>query len=78
MILCGVLHVTYQAPEQATTGEFMMTVLFACYFLLLKSTDEFHRLEVVACIYIDDLKMDSIQNGRGKLGPDFSCWRQLG
>lgn len=74
MILCGVLHVTYQAPKQPTTGEFMMVVLFACYFLLLKSTDDLRRLEVIACIYIDDLKMDSIQNGRGKLGPDFPRW----
>ncbi|KAJ5623534.1 hypothetical protein N7490_012139 [Penicillium lividum] len=64
MTLCGVLHVTYQAPEQ-TNGEFMVCVLFNSYFLIAKTVDDSHRLEVVACIYMDDLKMDTIQNGRG-------------
>lgn len=65
MVLCGVLHVTYQAPEQHTTGEFMVSALFTSYFLLARSSDDFRRLDVVACIYIDDLKMDAVQNGRG-------------
>lgn len=65
MILCGVLHVTYQAPE-GSMGEFMVCVLFNCYFLLAKGIDDFRRLEAVACIYVGDLKMDTLQNGRGK------------
>ncbi|KAJ5976311.1 hypothetical protein N7481_010018 [Penicillium waksmanii] len=64
MTLCGVLHVTYQTPEQ-TIGDFMVCILFKCYFLLAKGTDDSRRLEIVACIYMDDLKMDYIQNGRG-------------
>ncbi|KAJ5161394.1 hypothetical protein N7492_006786 [Penicillium capsulatum] len=78
VILCGVLHVTYQAPEQHTTGEFMVSALFGCYFLLARSTEDFRRLEVVACIYIDDLKMDAVQNGRGLhcYGCSFS-WKLL-
>lgn len=64
MTLCGVLHVTYQTPDQ-TIGDFMVCVLFNCYFLLAKGTDDSRRLETVACIYMDDLRMDSIQNSRG-------------
>lgn len=66
MTLCGVLHVTYQTPEQ-TVGDFMVCMLFKCYFLLAKGTDDSRRLEIVACIYMDDLKMDYIQNGRGMI-----------
>ena len=65
LTLCGVLHVTYQTPEQ-TTGEFMVSVLFNCYLLLARGIDDLHRLEIVACIYMDDLKMETLQNGRGK------------
>ncbi|KAJ5909406.1 hypothetical protein N7504_004049 [Penicillium tannophilum] len=64
MILCGVLHVTYQTSEQIA-GDFMVCVLFNNYFLIAKIIDDSHRLEAVACIYMDDLKMDTIQNGRG-------------
>ncbi|KAJ6114362.1 hypothetical protein N7486_000140 [Penicillium sp. IBT 16267x] len=64
MILCGVLHVTYQTSE-LITGDFMVCILFNGYFLITKATVDYHRLVVIACIYMDDLKMDTIQNGRG-------------
>ncbi|KAJ5621420.1 hypothetical protein N7528_006203 [Penicillium herquei] len=64
MTLCGVLHVTYRTQEH-TAGEFMVSVLFNCYLLLGRIRDEAHGLEVLACIYIADLKMDTLQNGRG-------------
>lgn len=64
MTLCGVLHVTYQTSEQ-TIGDFMVCILFISYFVLAKGTDDYRRLKIVACIYLDDLKMDIIQNGRG-------------
>lgn len=78
MILCGVLHVTYQTSEQIT-GDFMVCVLFNTYFFIAKVVGDSHRLEVVACIYMDDLKMDTIQNGRGKfffsiMTGNFSDW----
>lgn len=66
--LCGVLHVTYKTPED-TIGDFMVCALFKCYLVLAKGIDDFRRLEAVACIYVDDLRMDSVQNGRGKLVP---------
>jgi hypothetical protein len=65
MVLCGVLHVTYQTAE-TTNGEFMVCVLFHHYFLFAKGVDDLHRLEAVACIYLDSLKIDTVQNGRGK------------
>lgn len=66
MTLCGVLHVAYKTREQ-TIGDFMVCVLFSCYFLLAKGNDDSRRLKAVACIYIDDLKMDTVQNGRGMI-----------
>ncbi|KXG53243.1 uncharacterized protein PGRI_002930 [Penicillium griseofulvum] len=64
LVMCGVLHVTYQTAE-TTNGEFMVCVLFHRYLLFAKGTDELHRLEAVACIYLDSLKIDTLQNGRG-------------
>lgn len=64
MTLCGVLHVTYQTPGQ-TTGYFMVCVLFNSYLLLARGAEDVRRLEVVACIYLGDLKEETIQNGQG-------------
>lgn len=63
--LCGVLHVTYQTPENIV-GDFMVCVLFNCYLIFVKGVEDFRRLSVVACIYLGDLRMDTPQNGRGK------------
>lgn len=71
LTLCGVLHVAYQTPE-FTTGDFMVCILFNCYFILAKGVDDFRRLEAVACIYVDDVRMDTIQNGRGKVKSGMS------
>lgn len=43
----------------------MVSVLFNCYFLLASGLDDGRRLEVVACIYLGDLKEETIQNGQG-------------
>ncbi|OKO90265.1 hypothetical protein PENSUB_13398 [Penicillium subrubescens] len=64
MTVCGVLHVTYQTPNQ-TMGDFMVTVLFNSYLLLSRGAEDARRLEVVACIYLGDLKEETIQNGQG-------------
>lgn len=65
MVLCGVLHVTYQSPERLT-GAYMVCVLFDHYFLLAKQVDDSRRLEAVACMYVWDLKIDSLRNGKGE------------
>lgn len=55
----------------------MVCVLFNCYLILAKGVDDFRRLEAVACIYVDDVRMDSIQNGRGKANISRSLRCQL-
>jgi hypothetical protein len=65
MILCGVLHVTYQTAE-ATCGDFMVCVLFNRYMLFVKGRNEFRELEAVACIYLNNVKIDVLQNGQGE------------
>jgi hypothetical protein len=67
LTLCGVLHFTYQTPEN-TVGDFMVCVLFSCYLVLVKGFEDFRRLEAVACISLGDLRMDTPQNGQGERG----------
>ncbi|KAF7715837.1 Uncharacterized protein PECH_006009 [Penicillium ucsense] len=62
--MCGVLFVTYQTPGQ-TTGSFMVCALFHCYFLIARRVHDSKRLEVIACVYLLDLKEESVQNGQG-------------
>lgn len=65
MILCGVLHVTYQSPEYII-GEYMVCALFNSYFLLCRVNDDYRRLQAVACLYVSDMKFDTLRNGRGE------------
>lgn len=70
MTLCGVLHVAYQAnayqaTETIVTGEFMVCALFSRYLLFAKGVDDLRRLEAVACVCLDKVKIDALQNGRG-------------
>ncbi|CAG7916299.1 unnamed protein product [Penicillium olsonii] len=65
MVLCGVLHVTYQTTEATIAGEFMVCALFNRYMLFAKGVDDLRRLEAVACVYLDKVKFDVLQNGRG-------------
>ncbi|KAI2730180.1 hypothetical protein CBS147332_2032 [Penicillium roqueforti] len=77
LVMCGVLHVTYQTMD-TTNGEFMVCVLFQRYLLFAKGIDDLRRLEAVACVYLDSLKIDTLQNGRGlcSYGCIFS-WKLL-
>lgn len=65
MVLCGVLHVTYQ-PREYIIGEYMVCVLFNSYFLLCRVNDDYRRLQAVACLYVSDIKFDTLQNGKGE------------
>jgi hypothetical protein len=65
MTLCGVLHVTYQASHQVT-GAYMVCVLFKHHFFLAKMNDEYRKLHPLACLYISDVRIDSLANGKGK------------
>ncbi|KAL3490137.1 hypothetical protein BJX62DRAFT_238429 [Aspergillus germanicus] len=64
MTLCGVLHVTYQASHQVT-GAYMVCVLFKHHFFLAKMNDEYRKLRPLACLYISDVRIDSLANGKG-------------
>ncbi|KAL4733627.1 hypothetical protein BDV11DRAFT_175517 [Aspergillus similis] len=79
MSLCGVLHVTYQASTQPrrVKGIFMVCVLFKHHFFLAKMHDECRKLQALACLYISDVRIDSLSNGKGY---DYFCvfsWKLL-
>ncbi|KAL4763112.1 putative Rho guanyl nucleotide exchange factor [Aspergillus foveolatus] len=67
MSLCGVLHVTYRASTQPrrVKGTFMVCVLFKHHFFLAKLHDECRKLQPLACLYISDVRIDSLSNGKG-------------
>ncbi|OXV09890.1 hypothetical protein Egran_02346 [Elaphomyces granulatus] len=63
MILCGVLHVAYQSSERVT-GEYMVCILFSGYMVLAKGSTDNRKLAVVACLYILDMTIDVLANGK--------------
>lgn len=65
MILCGVLHVAYQSTEQVT-GEYMVCILFHGYMVFARGCDDYRKLQVVACLYVLDMSIDTLINGKGK------------
>ncbi|KAL4778324.1 hypothetical protein BJX76DRAFT_362833 [Aspergillus varians] len=79
MSLCGVLYVTYRASTQPrqVTGAFMVCILFKHHFFLAKMNDEYRKLRPLACLYISDVRIDSLTNGKGC---DYFCafsWKLL-
>lgn len=71
MVMCGVLHVTYQSGDHIK-GTYMVCTLFDHYLLLAKHVEESRQLQPVACLYVWDLKIDCLRNGKGtQLFNDF-------
>lgn len=64
--MCGVLHVTYQSSEGLMSA-YMVCVLFDQYFLLARLSDDGCKLDTVACLYVWDLGIDVLRNGKGEL-----------
>ncbi|KAL4892724.1 hypothetical protein BDV59DRAFT_39480 [Aspergillus ambiguus] len=64
MCLCGVLHVTCQLSGHVT-GIYMACVLFQSHFLLAMADYASSKLRGVACLYVCDMKIDTLSNGRG-------------
>ncbi|KAF2853415.1 hypothetical protein T440DRAFT_476683 [Plenodomus tracheiphilus IPT5] len=64
VLLCGVLHVTYQTPERIK-GQYMICVLYkSC--LVLATTNRFHSpYTVVASIGLANGSIEDADNGRG-------------
>ncbi|KAH1560695.1 hypothetical protein KXX37_002583 [Aspergillus fumigatus] len=46
-------------------GEYVVCALFESYLVLAASRDGCSRLQAVACLYVCDLKIDTLRNGRG-------------
>ncbi|KAL4932049.1 putative Rho guanyl nucleotide exchange factor [Aspergillus undulatus] len=79
MTLCGVLFVTYRASTQPrqVKGAFMVCVLFKHHFFIAKMNDDYRRLRPLACLYISDVRIDGLTNGKGY---DYFCefsWKLL-
>ncbi|KAL4947289.1 hypothetical protein BDW69DRAFT_190326 [Aspergillus filifer] len=79
MTLCGVLFVTYRASTQPrqVTGAFMVCVLFKHHLFIAKMNDDYRKLRPIACLYISDVRIDSLTNGKGY---DYFCefsWKVL-
>lgn len=68
--MCGVLHVAYQNPEMLT-GSYMVCALFDHYFLLARRKDNGLKFQVIACLYVWDLRIDTLRNGKGELPTAF-------
>ncbi|KAF9886861.1 hypothetical protein FE257_010984 [Aspergillus nanangensis] len=64
MSLCGVLHVTY-IMSRNITGKYMVCVLFKSHLILASLSQGHPKLQVVACLYVCDVKLDTLRNGRG-------------
>ncbi|KAL4908393.1 hypothetical protein BDW74DRAFT_175078 [Aspergillus multicolor] len=67
LTLCGVLHVTCRSSAQPgwVKGAFMVCVLFKHHFFLAKMNEEYRRLQPLACLFISDVRIDSLANGKG-------------
>ncbi|TVY19858.1 Phosphatidylinositol 3,4,5-trisphosphate-dependent Rac exchanger 1 protein [Lachnellula arida] len=62
--LCGVLHVSWQTKSGAD-GQYLISLLYRD-FLLLASTPKLDQVYIVqACIGLNDLRIEEIDNGRG-------------
>lgn len=55
----------YESTE-GIAGEYMVCVLFHGYIVLSRHCDDYRKLQVLACIYVLDMKVDTLTNGRGK------------
>jgi hypothetical protein len=54
----------------------MVCVLFKHHFFLAKMNDEYRKLRPLACLYISDVRIDSLANGKGKaslLDGSYTC-----
>ncbi|KAL1859928.1 hypothetical protein Plec18170_001875 [Paecilomyces lecythidis] len=64
LILCGVLYVAYETSE-GIMGDYMVCVLFHGYMVLCRYSDESRKLQLVASIYVLDMRIDLLTSGKG-------------
>ena len=66
--VCGVLHVAYKTPDRIT-GEYLVCTLFPGYMVLARPGSESRKLVVVASLYVPDMTVDIVSNGKGTNDP---------
>lgn len=65
VLLCGVLHVSFQTPEPRIKGQYMICVLYKSY-LVLATSSRFHTpYTVVASVGLANASIEETDNGRG-------------
>lgn len=72
MILCGVLHITFQTKHRID-GQYSLCVLFEDSFLIAMPVGKSDRFEIIAFIALADLTLESASNGKGKT-PKIMIW----
>ena len=66
-VLCGVLHIAYQS-RRTVLGKYMVCILFNSCLVLASpaKTGDRKGLEMVANICLADVKIENVDNGKGK------------
>lgn len=65
--LCGVLYACWQAKGGGVTGQYMVTLLYKDWLCLASASkaDQIYTLQ--ACIPLSQIKIEAVDNGRGKM-----------
>jgi hypothetical protein len=64
-ILCGALHVAWQTPSSGVHGDFLLCALFRSYLVLAHPDKHASTFHVVACIGLENMKIEAADNGKG-------------
>ena len=64
VLLCGVLHVTYET-KTGVQGDYMVCLLFKSCLLLARLGAGGATYEITAGIGLSDLRVEETDNGRG-------------
>ncbi|KAH8723263.1 hypothetical protein GQ44DRAFT_621070 [Phaeosphaeriaceae sp. PMI808] len=65
VLLCGVLHVSFQSPEPRIKGQYMVCILYKSYLVLATCTRFHTPYTVVASIGLANSSIEDSDNGRG-------------
>lgn len=64
-LLCGVLHAAWQTSATGVQGDFMLCALFRSYLVLAVPYKHAASFHVVACINLENVKLEPADNGKG-------------
>lgn len=63
--LCGVLHICWQTNE-GVSGRYMIVLLYRDWLCLAISAKSGQIYTIQACISVNNIKVETADNGRGK------------